>query len=147
MIDVTATVVMLEELSKPKGATRAQLAEATGFHLETVKQWIRAMHNREHPVIYILSWKIKGNQRTPAFAFGYCMEDCPRPISRTPAQRAKDYRERKWAAAGKSKPVREAALSATRRENVKKLLKGPTHLFVKETEHVRIQEPRSDPQP
>lgn len=75
--------------------TKAQLAEKTGLVIGTVIKWMRVLRNKG--LIHVVDWvpPIGSGQPAAVWAWGYEMDDAPRPKAKSGAEHCANYRQRK----------------------------------------------------
>lgn len=77
--------------------TADQIAERTGYNINTVYRYIRAWHDMK--IIFRSDWKRShlSGRTAPVWELRSCasQHDAPRPAPKTPKQRAADYHQRK----------------------------------------------------
>ncbi len=88
-----------------KPHTKAQLADATGLHVQTIGHYLNALHD-EH-MVHILDWERDrmGRQTTAIYVWGMGIDAQRTP--KTVNQKMRDWRARKRA--GLLKPPRQPA--------------------------------------
>ena len=76
--------------------TFAELAEETGLHYITVREWVREMHRQG--IVRVAAWveNTRGHRRIEAFMFGEGA-DAKKPRPKSGAQRTREYIARKAA--------------------------------------------------
>jgi hypothetical protein len=65
--------------------SKRQLVELTGVRMTTICRWIETYHRGPNNLVYIAKWERSKTvgPYTAFFAFGYCLEDAPKPLPLT----------------------------------------------------------------
>lgn len=97
------TYAQMIRLLHGKPHTKAELAEATGLHVQTINDYVNALHDED--MIHVVDWgkDTLGRQATPIYIWGMGI-DAPR-TPKTVNQRQRDWRARRRAGLVAARPV------------------------------------------
>lgn len=86
--------VLMERFIYGDPATMKQMADLTGFHIDTIKKYVGVLHRKR--VIYICEWHRRGGNGHYYPSYTICLnklqKDVPRPAYETALERQRRYR-------------------------------------------------------